>query len=127
MNILSKILNLVKRRQRDIFLGFCLVLISVIAFNLGRNNALNKTSPETDEKAGIYQPVTGVSTPKSIKSTPIKPKDLRVVVSKSSTSKKYHYNWCSSGKRIKIENQIWFNTEQEAINAGYTLAGNCQK
>lgn len=53
--------------------------------------------------------------------------DTRVVVSKASTSKKYHYVWCSSFKKIKLENQIWFNSDKEAETAGYTLARNCEK
>lgn len=56
-----------------------------------------------------------------------KPLDMRVVVSKASDSKKYHYSWCSSWKKIKPENQVWFNSDKEAEAAGYTLAGNCTK
>jgi len=51
--------------------------------------------------------------------------DPRVVVSKSSGSKKYHHTWCSSGSRIKEENRVWFPDAQAARDAGYTLAGNC--
>ena len=52
------------------------------------------------------------------------PRDPRVVVSKS--GKVYHYTWCSGAKRIKLENQVWFENESLAQQAGYTLAGNCQ-
>ncbi|MEO5889870.1 MAG: Ada metal-binding domain-containing protein [Ferruginibacter sp.] len=34
---------------------------------------------------------------------------------------------CSSGKRMKSENRVFFTTEQEAINAGYRPCGNCMK
>ncbi|WPV02115.1 Ada metal-binding domain-containing protein [Mucilaginibacter sp. cycad4] len=32
---------------------------------------------------------------------------------------------CSSGKRMKIENRVFFGSEQEAINAGYRPCGHC--
>jgi hypothetical protein len=34
---------------------------------------------------------------------------------------------CSSGKRMKAENRVFFETEQEAINAGYRPCGHCMK
>ena len=53
--------------------------------------------------------------------------DFRVVASKKSTSGKYHFLWCAGAKQIKEENKLYFNSEGEAISAGYTLAGNCAK
>ncbi len=123
MDILAKISNLVKNRRKDIFLGLCLLLISVICYNLGRTNALNKAEIETGEMANINRPTTRTSTAKA---TSAQPKDLRVVVSKASTSKKYHYSWCSGAQRIKEANKLWFNNESLAQQAGYALAGNCQ-
>jgi len=32
---------------------------------------------------------------------------------------------CSSGKRMKAENRVFFETEQEAIKAGYRPCGHC--
>ena len=32
---------------------------------------------------------------------------------------------CSSGKKMKAENRVFFETEQEAINAGYRPCGHC--
>jgi bifunctional ADP-heptose synthase (sugar kinase/adenylyltransferase) len=47
-----------------------------------------------------------------------------VVVSKNGT--KYHFPWCAGAGQIKEENKVWYTTEQDAISAGYTKAGNCQ-
>ncbi len=93
-----------------------------------------KGSLKITEEANIYKATQEVpearlletqakSTPKA---TP-KPLDMRVVVSKASDSKKYHHFWCGSWKKIKVENQLWFSSAQEAEAAGYTLAGNCTK
>jgi methylphosphotriester-DNA--protein-cysteine methyltransferase len=32
---------------------------------------------------------------------------------------------CASGKRMKAENRVFFESEQEAINAGYRPCGHC--
>lgn len=126
MNILSKITNIVKLYQKEIFLGFCIILISVISFNVGRINALHKTPIKITGEANVYQATIGGSVLSNKKSAPVLPKDPRVVASKASSSKKYHYSWCSSGKRITQKNQLWFANESTAQKAGYTLAGNCQ-
>jgi methylphosphotriester-DNA--protein-cysteine methyltransferase len=34
---------------------------------------------------------------------------------------------CGSGKRMKVSNRIFFQSEQEAIDAGYRLCGNCMR
>lgn len=129
-NILAKIADAVKNHQKDIFLGFCIILISIIGFNLGKLNALNKTPTQTDEKATIY--LTPAGTPVSGTPKPLNTKyripntDPRVVASKASTSKKYHFTWCPGAKKIKEANKLWFTNESLAQKAGYTLAGNCQ-
>ncbi len=127
--MLSKFLQLIKSRQHSIFLGLCLILISVISYNIGRINALEKTPLKITNEANIYKASNAQSsqgiTRDAIKSSP-KPTDLRVIVSKKSSSKKYHYLWCIGGKKIKEENKLWFNSAQEAEAAGYTLAGNCE-
>jgi len=125
MNILAKILNQVKLHQKDIFLGFCIILISTISFNIGRINALNKTPIKITGEANVYQAAAGNSVLNKPKTTPVQPKDLRVVASKASTTKKYHFTWCAGAKQIKEANKLWFENESLAQKAGYTLAGNC--
>lgn len=44
----------------------------------------------------------------------------------ATTSNKYHSKNCSTGAaRIRPENEIWFNSEEEAQAAGYERCGNC--
>jgi hypothetical protein len=43
----------------------------------------------------------------------------------SKNSDKYHFPWCSGAKRIKPENLLFFSSYEEARNAGYTPASNC--
>lgn len=44
----------------------------------------------------------------------------------SVNSDKYHAPWCSSAQRINEENKRYFASIQEARNAGYQPAGNCE-
>lgn len=113
------------------FLGICMVLIAIISFNLGKINALHQVPIKISDGANIFKAVSKnesqIVTKKgiSVTSKPRQPADTRVVASKNSNPKKYHYTWCSGAKRIKPENQIWFATVKEAKAAGYVLAGNC--
>ncbi|MDP2593210.1 MAG: hypothetical protein Q8P52_00980 [bacterium] len=50
-------------------------------------------------------------------------KEGKYVGSKSGS--KYHLPWCSGAQRIKKENEVWFDSKEEAAKAGYTPAANC--
>ena len=126
--ILSKSLQLVKQNENSIFLGICIILISAISYNLGRLSSNGKTSVQpTNLNNSLETSATNTSTSSIIiKVTPKpKPQDLRVVASKNSSAKKYHYTWCSGATKILEANKIWFASAQEAESRGYTLAGNC--
>ncbi|MEI7513036.1 MAG: hypothetical protein WCJ74_00240 [bacterium] len=47
-----------------------------------------------------------------------------IVASKNGT--KYYFSWCSGVGRIQDQNKVYFTSEQEAIDAGYTKASGCQ-
>jgi deoxyribonuclease I len=40
-------------------------------------------------------------------------------------SKLYHLSHCSGYRQVSERNQQWFDTEQQALNAGFKRAGNC--
>jgi hypothetical protein len=44
----------------------------------------------------------------------------------SKNSDHYHYRWCSGANRIKADNKVYFSSPQQAREAGYEPAGNCQ-
>ena len=137
--MLAKLWDKIKSYQYHIFLTICIGLISFISFNLGKINALEKLPLKIGEsndklkskneklkslEADIYSATQKQETSNQF---PSKKLDTRVVVSKASTSKKYHYTWCASASKIKEENKLWFNSDKEAEAAGYILAGNCIK
>ncbi|TSC91031.1 MAG: Uncharacterized protein G01um10142_141 [Parcubacteria group bacterium Gr01-1014_2] len=136
--MLSEILETIKK---NLFLIFLIVLISLLSFQLGR---ISKTSfqPIKIEKASLLE-IQNLGTEgrvgeteknlktdfrtKSIQELDRSPDSIEFRVVASKNSNKYHFLWCPGAKQIKEQNKIYFNTEQEAINAGYILAGNCSK
>lgn len=122
--MLSKLKNFVKDNGSDIFVILVIILVTLIAFGIGRLTA-PKTEPiqiKNLEKASIedldiknqgkvYPPATEQS-------------DVgRVVGSKNSD--KYHLPDCPGAKQISEQNKIWFDSIEAAEKAGYKPAGNC--
>jgi hypothetical protein len=128
--MIAKIGDWVKRHRRDLWIGLCIALATWSAFNVGRARGLQEAhiasqSPEkTDPGSETPRPPSITIRTKSI--PPVRT-DLRVVASKSSSSKKYHFTWCPGASKIKGVNKIWFDTETAAQAKGYTLAGNCTR
>lgn len=137
--MLSFLKNKIKFSTTGLILN--IALVGVLAFQLGRisisQNSDAKIELQSANLADLFsspnQTTGSVKTysnsQKPSNSTPIStPKIvLKVVASKNSKSKLYHFLWCSGAKRIKLENLIEFQSEAEAISRGYTLAGNCTR
>ncbi len=111
-------------------LGLCIAmfLLTIISFNLGRLSALKPIRPTitvTGEISSENQKKAQIGAVKKALTRDYATEE--VVASKKSTSKAYHFSWCSGSAKISIQNQLTFPNEAAAITAGYTLAGNCQK
>lgn len=127
----------VKRHRGRLWTALCLALSAWSAYNLGLIHASRGARPLQD--AAVFRvregnvPQSGTRSPersgRGSEQGSTKPAvdrtDTRVVVSKSSSSKKYHHAWCPGAKQIKEANRIWFPSAQAAQAAGYALAGNC--
>jgi hypothetical protein len=48
------------------------------------------------------------------------------ILEASKIGHKYYSIGCSAGKTIKLENRIYFSTNIEAENAGFTLSSGCR-
>lgn len=129
---IANIVAFVKRHQDRLWRVFVLILIAWSGFNVGIISARKGAIPA--QEATLFQPRTSIvsQTPSATgqgttSTVRVDKSDMRVVASKGSSSKKYHYSWCSSGQRIKEANRLWFPTAADAQKAGYTLAGNCSE
>lgn len=121
----EKIGDWVKHNQADIVLVVGFVLAAAVAFGAGRLSApetiRNPIVIEEPVAASIFtgdvsQSIVGAAE-KVGQSDNSDNKDI-IVASKN--GKKYYWVWCSSAANIKTENRIWFKSEQEAKNAGYS-------
>lgn len=124
ISMIAKFKELVKLYEREIFLGFCLLLVLGIGYNIGHIYANYRQSGTDGSTAAIISGTKASATPKKPAITAT-PKDSRVVASKAASSKLYHYTWCSGAQRIKETNKLWFASAAAAEAAGYTLAANC--
>lgn len=118
----------VKRHDRDLWLALCLALVAWSAYNLGYIRG--RRPPPSGASTGAMFRARADAAPARPQGS-VAPRadhrDPRVVASKSSSSKKFHFTWCPGASKIKEANRVWFPTETAAIAAGYTLAGNCAR
>lgn len=128
--MLSKLYNLIKSQQQTVFLTICVGLVALISYNLGQISSRGRLPIKITDGNNVYQAtavsaVSGKEDGSQDKQTMPVIRDMRVVASKNSTTKKYHYTWCPSAAKIKDANKLWFASATEAESRGYTLAGNC--
>lgn len=115
----------------SILLVLLLIFSGLSAFALGRLSVekvekqggvvIETIAPEFhkgSEEAKAYPPTEG----KEAVETPATESPFLVG---SKNSDKYHFPWCSGARRIKPENTVSFSSYEEARNAGYTPASNC--
>ena len=138
MQSIKEIFDKIKAKEKiitentTIFTMLIIILIAFSSFGLGRLSVIeeNKTpisiqNSQNSNLATISKTTIGDS-PKPVGVAPpqVLPNGGKYVASKNSD--KYHAPWCSGAQRIKEENKIWFNTKEEAEQAGYTPASNCK-
>jgi len=127
MSIIPKAGEWVKRHRDILWTGLCLTLVAWSAYNMGVIAGRKGSVPLQEAAAVLLR--TGIVSQTTAPSTDggggAVHDDPRVVASKASSSKRYHYTWCPGASKIKTENQLWFPTAAAAQAAGYSLAGNC--
>jgi len=112
--------------KRNILLIVSIILISFFSFQLGKLSKISgKESIIIKQESAVFKSLDDKKTnyQNSLQKDYIPAKEFKVVVSRNSN--KYHYPWCPGAKRIKPENQIWFDSAQKAEKAGYIKAKNC--
>lgn len=104
----------------DILYLFIIIGVGICSFFLGKLSNMNNIKSTTNNKIAIEQ-VEAIKN-NDIENTEIKKKNF--VASKN--GKMYYSLGCSGAKRIKTENEIWFNTKEEAEKSGYSLSTTCK-
>jgi hypothetical protein len=113
-------------KQTALFL--CIIIgVGMCSFGLGRLSVDNSIVQDEDIiiKTSQNSPIEGQNTLNGIDGLDNgEIADRRYVASKN--GKLYYSKNCSGASRIKIENQIWFSTKEDAEKSGFTLASSCQ-
>jgi len=99
------------------FIPLSLLLITVISFGFGRLS--QRVNPEPVK---ILSPASVQVSAQTI--SIVEEQGSRNFVA-SKNGKKYYPLSCSGAGRIKEGNKVYFDTQQEAEDAGYSKAANC--
>lgn len=67
--------------------------------------------------------INTVNDPILIEHTEIEENKSNSTIFASKSGSKYYYSWCKS--RVKEENRVFFDSSEEAREAGYEKAKNC--
>lgn len=136
---------------KGILIGIIIVLVGLGSFELGRLSAKNESKgikilypeiPTISNQTTLNQSNSNNNLiPKnvatSIQAIPVNTTINQNINNNSNTltgvkflaskkGSKYYPIRCSAGKAIKLENRIYFKTEQEAITAGYSKSASCK-
>jgi len=131
MQSIKEIINKIKQgtdilvNNKTIFVIFLVVLTALCSFGLGRLSKIE----DNQTPLVIKTPTPTNNNLAQISQSSVENQTTQVLGGKYVASKngnKYHAPWCSGAQRIKAENQIWFNSKEEAELAGYTPASNCK-
>jgi len=123
--MLADFINLVKRNISDIFLVLVVALVALISFGAGwllssrpQNNSIVIQNPVCADESPQDNLLPAVSQDDSVKQNQFVG---------SINSDKYHWPNCPWAKKISSDNQVWFDSEQEAQKAGYIRCGSFEK
>lgn len=130
--------------KTEIFWALTIILVSLVSFGAGYLTASKNSRPpiiiQNPPAASIQQGIAPTAEKKSTsdsgreQSTEKKQELKNAEPTKkqgqfvgSVNGNKYHLPNCPSAKKIMPQNQIWFDSEEEAQKAGYVKCGNCGK
>ena len=131
-NIIANIKNLIKLstsllQSQTLLICMIIIISSVLSYLLGQNsqflaknsesvvfydvpeNPLNKKEISNIEDIGIERKV--------------EQNNKTIFASKNGT--KYYFPWCSGSSRVKLENRVYYESEESAKKSGKTVAAGC--
>src|SRR3989338_1251059 len=116
-------------RGKDILVVLIVILVGLASFELGRLSKGNDGSgikieyPIQNQEASVISQASHSSV---LQKTEIEKNSTGKKFFASSRGSKYYPVGCESGKNLKQENRVYFNTREEAEKAGYELSASCR-
>ncbi len=102
-----------------------IILVGFAGFGLGRLSLIEDSGEAVRIEYPEYLSASALNAGKAVSGTDI-PTTAQGLLVASKNGSKYHFPWCSGGKRISEKNKVWFDSTDEARKAGYTPAANCK-
>lgn len=113
----------------DLYIVILITLVGTASFGLGKISAYEKNKTPISilktKESMLSTVLGGASSAEKAIADDIKTTQNNGVVVASKSGTKYYYPWCTGVSKIKEENKIWFNSIEEAKQAGLTPASNC--
>lgn len=122
-NFLNKIKGKINVDKFTFLYLIIIICVAVSSFCLGRISiSINNDDQLNYNDNNVYKYTDNTSLKNEI-STDLNG-EKKYVASKN--GKMYYSQGCSGAKRIKPENEIWFNSKEEAEKSGYALSSLCK-
>jgi len=108
---------------------YIIIGVGISSFCLGRLSIIGDLYKNGNLTAGIIREENilkndEIINNENLSATSIQSNEKRYVASKN--GKMYYSLGCSGAKRIKPENEIWFNSKEDAEKSGFTLSAMCK-
>jgi hypothetical protein len=113
-------------KGKDIMIVIIIILVGLGSFELGRLSKTSKSSGIKIEYPNEERGVLGANAITSMSDTEFSQQSSEKNFFASSRGSKYYSITCSAGKTIKQENRVYFDTREEAEQAGYMLSSSCK-
>lgn len=125
-NILTKIIEIVKKYESDLVLMIGISCITIISFNMGRSVSPKQAKLPISISQPSHEQVLNTGGREVGKNPARDLINTAVIASKNSKSKLFHYPWCPGYSKIAEKNKLTFANASTAIAAGFTQASNCK-
>ncbi len=90
-----------------------LFLVAFASFGLGRLSAVETAKPAISVSSAPLE-------------ADVKPMAVGGLVVASRNGSVYHFPWCGGASQINPDNRVWYASEEDAREAGYTLSKSCK-
>jgi hypothetical protein len=111
--------------RSDLYIVTVIILVGFAGFGLGRLSLIEDSKEPVRIEFPEHLSASVLNSGKTTEGTAV-PSVVNGLLVASKNGSKYHYPWCSGGKRISEKKEIWFDSAEEARFAGYTPAANCK-
>lgn len=126
-DLIHKIKSKIDIDKSTILFLFIIVGVGIGSFGLGKFSIDNRANTKNDisvYKTGDLLENKNTNSFETSKTSFVQSGEKRYVASKN--GKMYYSPDCSGSKRIKQENEVWFESKIDAEKSGYILSSTCK-